>query len=154
MDRAAEFQGWGMDPQCFEATFNYLVRTPQKTPTLTVAVTSNITVNLWKRNNVSQYLLVINQKQNHRGFQASGERCVPPRLSVLMSVLLSEEGGILPERWIFSLTPPSRRNIYENVVVDFGWEALTVVSMKTTIFWYMKPCTYNERMRYSLSFRF
>jgi hypothetical protein len=47
--------------------------------------------------------------------------------------------GILPARWICSLTPPSRRNIYENIMVNFGCEALTAVSMKTTVFWYMTP---------------
>lgn len=47
-----------------------------------------ITVNIWQLNNARHCLLVINQKQNQRGFQASGERCVPPRRSVLTSVLL------------------------------------------------------------------
>jgi hypothetical protein len=59
------------------ARFKHLVRTSQKAPMMTVAVTPSTTVSTRQRNSGSHCLLVIKQQQNHRRFQTLRGHRIP-----------------------------------------------------------------------------
>jgi hypothetical protein len=71
--------------------------------------------------------------------------------SILTWILLPGGGGSYcrllghPDSTIEKELPPT---IYEDIMVDFEFEVLTAVTMKSAVFWFVAPCSSEKPQRF------